>query len=156
MDLKQFKKEVEKIKKTAGSVVVALQLAQSTYGRITPEAVEIIADSFGQSRCTVYSTATFYHQFTFSPKGKNVIAVCMGTACFVCGAADILSAIEDELSIKAGEVTPDKLFSIEHNTRCVGRCDIAPVVMINDHIIERATVKEVVKQIKKIKSEVSQ
>lgn len=144
-----MKPDIQKIKKDTGSVVVALQYCQEKHGCITPEAVTIIADVFNKSRCEVYSTATFYHQFSFTPKGKNVIAVCMGTACFVCGAADILTKIENEFGIKAGHVTEDKMFSIEHNTRCVGRCDAAPVVMINDHMIEKATLNEVCKEIRK-------
>ena len=145
-----MKKEIEKIKKETGSVVVALQHAQSVDGYITKEAVALIADVFGKSQCEIYSTATFYHQFTFEPKGRNVISVCMGTACFVCGAGEILKKVEDELGIKAGEVTKDGKYSIEHNVRCIGRCDAAPVVMVNDKIIEKANIAEVMNDIKRI------
>lgn len=152
MDYKKFKQKVEKIKESTDSVVVALQAAQEAFNFITPKAVEIIADVFNQSRCTVYGTATFYHQFSFEPKGKNVVSVCMGTACFVCGAADIMTAVESELNIKAGDVTKDGLFSIEPNTRCVGNCAMAPIVVINDRQIEKATVKTVISEIQKIKN----
>ena len=152
MEKQQFKKEVEHIKKTTGSVVVALQSAQSAYGCITPDAVKIIADVFEQSRCAIYSVATFYHQFSFTPKGKNVIAVCMGTACFVCGAENLLKAVEDELGIKAGEATKDGLFSIEHNTRCVGRCDLAPVVTFNEEMLGKITIDELINKIKDVKN----
>ncbi|MDR0462445.1 MAG: NAD(P)H-dependent oxidoreductase subunit E [Christensenellaceae bacterium] len=145
-----MKKDIEKIFKSTNSVVVALQHAQSVDGYITKEAVALIADVFGKSQCEVYSTATFYHQFTFEKKGRNVISVCMGTACFVCGAGDILKKIEDELGIKAGEVTKDGKYSIEHNVRCVGKCDAAPVVMVGDKMIEKATVAEVVNEIKRL------
>jgi NADH:ubiquinone oxidoreductase subunit E len=150
--MKELKKAIEKIKKETGSVVVALQYAQGAQGFISEDAVAVIADVFGQSRCAVYGTATFYHQFSFAPKGKNVVSVCMGTACFVCGAEAILKAVEGELGIKAGEVTKDRLFSIEHNTRCVGRCDAAPVVLVNDRMIEKATVKGVIDELKILKS----
>jgi len=153
VEIQQFKKEVEHIKKTTGSVVVALQSAQGKFGCITVDAVRVIADVFEQSRCQVYSVATFYHQFSFTPKGKNVIAVCMGTACFVCGGEAILQAIEKELGIKAGEATKDGLFSIEHNTRCVGRCDIAPVVVINEEMIGNATADAVIAKIKSIRGD---
>ena len=149
----QFKKEIIKIKEKTGSVVVALQLCQESYGYITENAVAIIAEVFNQSRCAVYSVATFYHQFSFKPKGHNVIAVCMGTACFVLGAAELLKAIEEELDCKEGDMTSDGLFSIEHNTRCVGRCDIAPVVLINGRMIEKATIKGTIKQIRLIKKQ---
>ena len=145
-----MKQDIEKIYKDTGSVVVALQHAQNTDGYITDTAIATIADVFNKSRCEVYSTATFYHQFTFVPKGKYNISVCLGTACFVCGASDVLKKIEDELGIKAGGVTKDKKFSIEHNTRCVGRCDLAPVVMVNDTIIGKVTVEGVMNDIRKL------
>lgn len=145
-----MKQEIEKIRQETGSVVVALQHAQGVDGYITPEAVAIIADVFNKSRCEVYSVASFYHQFSFTKKGRNVISVCMGTACFVCGAEAIMKKIEDELGIHAGDVTADGKYSIEHNTRCVGRCDAAPVVMVNDKMIEKATVAEVMNDIRRI------
>jgi len=145
-----MKSEIKKIKKETDSVVVALQHAQSVDGYITKEAIAIIADEFGKSQCEVYSIATFYHQFTFAPKGRNVISVCMGTACFVCGAEAILKKIEDEFGIKAGEVTKDGKYSIEHNVRCVGRCDIAPVVVVNEHMIGKANIGSICDEIRKI------
>ena len=151
MNNNEFKKAIERVQTDTHSVVVALQLAQTTYGYITEDSVAIIADVFHVSRCTVYSTATFYHQFSFAPKGKYVISVCLGTACFVCGAQGILTSIEEELKIKAGEVTADGLFSIEHNTRCLGRCDAAPVVTINDEMLEKATADNVIKRLRELK-----
>ena len=148
-----FKTEIEKIKKETDSVVVALQHATEVDGFITEKAVEVIADVFDKSRCEVYGTASFYHQFSFAPKGKNRISVCMGTACFVCGAENIMNAVEDELGVKAGGVTKDRLFSIEENTRCVGACELAPVVIINDKVIGKATVRTVVAEIKRIRAE---
>ena len=145
-----MKTAIQKIFKETNSVVVALQHAQGIDGYITRDAVALIADVFGKSQCEVYSVATFYHQFTFAPKGRNVIAVCMGTACFVCGAEDLLHKIEDEFGIKAGQVTEDGKYSIEHNVRCVGRCDIAPVVVVNDVMIEKATIGSVCSEIKRL------
>ena len=145
-----MKKDIQKIRDKTNSVVVALQFFQERDGLVTPEAVGIIADVFDKSRCEVYSTATFYHQFSFAKKGRNVIAVCMGTACFVCGAEDIQRKIEEEFGIKAGEVTEDGKYSLEYNTRCVGRCDIAPVVVVNDVMIEKATINEVCSEIRKL------
>lgn len=146
----KFQKEVEKIK-SGGSVLVALQRAQETYGHITKDAVAVIADVFGVSRSSVYSVATFYHQFTFAPKGKNEIKICMGTACYVLGADTILRAIEDDLGIRAGGVTPDGQFSIEHNTRCVGDCANAPIVIINDKWYPKTTARKILLEIKKLR-----
>ena len=138
-----MRKEIEKIKKDTESVVVALQYVMATEGYISRAAVNLIAEVFNISATEVYSTASFYHQFSFTKKGKNVISVCMGTACFVLGAEGILRAVEKELGIREGEVTADGLFSIEKNTRCLGRCAGAPVVLINDQAYERATVESI-------------
>jgi NADH-quinone oxidoreductase subunit E len=150
---KEFHKKVEGIATQTGSVVVALQLAQKTYGYITEKAIEIISEVFNESRSTVYGTASFYHQFSFVPKGRNIISVCMGTACFVCGSENILRGVETELGIRAGEVTRDGLFSIEENTRCLGDCANAPIVTINDKVIRQATEDTVINEIRKIKTD---
>ncbi|MCL2569706.1 MAG: NAD(P)H-dependent oxidoreductase subunit E [Firmicutes bacterium] len=135
------------------SILTALQQAQEVYGYITPDAVAVVADVFEVSQSRVYSTATFYHQFTFAPRGKHVISVCMGTACYVLGAQEILNAIEDELGIKAGGVTTDGLFSIEHNTRCVGDCASAPIVIIGERWFNKTNTTKMLAVIRKIKKD---
>ena len=85
----------------------------------------------------------FYQQFSFTPQGKHVIAVCMGTACFIAGAEKILAMLKQELGISEGEVTADGKFSITKNTRCLGKCAAAPVVMIDEQIYENATVEQI-------------
>jgi len=146
----QFKKLAEK-EKSGGSVLTALQVAQDGYGYIHEGVITAIADVFNVSRSYVYGVATFYHQFTFAKKGKHNIQVCMGTACYVLGAEEILHAIEDELGIKAGGVTADGLFSIEHNTRCVGDCAVAPIVIIGDRWLTKTTTRQTLNEIKKLK-----
>jgi NADH-quinone oxidoreductase subunit E len=143
--------EIRRIKDETGSIVVALQYAMGADGHISRDAVAIIADVFNVSRSEVYSTASFYNQFTFEKKGKNVISVCLGTACFVCGGGEILRAAEECLGIKEGEVTPDGLFSIERNTRCLGRCAGAPVVQINDVFYENATSAKILEVLDELK-----
>lgn len=125
------------------SVIVALQKAMQESGYISSEAVNRIAEKFHVSPTQVYSVASFYQQFSFTPRGKNVIAVCMGTACFIAGAEAILAMLKDELGISEGEITADGKFSIQKNTRCLGLCASAPVVTINDKIFEHATVEQI-------------
>ena len=125
------------------SMIVALQKAMAQDGYITREAVQRIADEFHVSPTQVYSVASFYQQFSFTPRGKNVIAVCMGTACFIAGAEEILAMLKTELGISEGEITPDGKFSIQKNTRCLGKCAAAPVVTINDRVYEHATVEQI-------------
>ncbi|MDR1917374.1 MAG: NAD(P)H-dependent oxidoreductase subunit E [Christensenellaceae bacterium] len=138
-----MRKEIEKIKTETGSIVVALQYAMKHDGFISVKAVDIIAAVFGVSESEVYSTASFYNQFSFEQRGKNKISVCLGTACFVCGGAEILRAVEERLHIKEGGVTRDGLFSLERNVRCLGRCAGAPVVQINDTFYEKATKEQI-------------
>lgn len=125
------------------SIIVALQKEMQKAGFISREAVQRIAQEFAVSPTQVYSVASFYQQFTFVPQGKHVISVCLGTACFVAGAEKILAMLKQELGISEGEVTADGQFSIQKNTRCLGKCAAAPVVMIDDQIYENATVEQI-------------
>ncbi len=125
------------------SIIVALQQAMQQEGYISRDAVQRIAEQFHVSPTQVYSVASFYQQFSFTPQGKYVISVCMGTACFIAGAEKILTMLRQELGIGAGEITKDGKFSIQKNTRCLGKCAAAPVVMINDKVYEHATVEQI-------------
>jgi len=149
------KKDFQKKVKAEMSVLTALQLAQEEHGYITEDAIAIIADHFKVSRSHVFGVATFYAQFTFAKRGKYNIQVCMGTACYVLGAGDILSAIEDDLGIKAGQVTEDGLFSIEHNTRCVGDCAVAPIVIVGEHWLTKTTARQTLAYLKGIRKKES-
>lgn len=133
------------------SIIVALQKEMEQHGYISREAVDRIAKEFHVSPTQVYSVASFYQQFSFTPQGKNVISVCMGTACFIAGAEEILAMLKQELGIGEGEITADGKFSIQKNTRCLGKCAAAPVVMINDRVYENATaaqIKEVIHELR--------
>lgn len=125
------------------SIIVALQTAQASDKYLTRDAINAIAAQFHVSPSEVYSIASFYQQFTFTPQGEHVIAVCTGTACFISGAQAILAMLEQELGIKEGEVTADGKFSLAKNTRCLGRCAAAPVVQIDDVFYEHATVAQI-------------
>ncbi len=125
------------------SIIVALQKEMQKLGYISRDAVNQIAERFHVSPTHVYSVASFYQQFSFIPQGKNVIAVCTGTACFIAGAEKILTMLKEELGISEGEITPDGKFSIQKNTRCLGKCSTAPIVMINERVYENATVEQI-------------
>lgn len=81
----------------------------------------------------MYGVVTFYSQFSLTPKGKYRISVCLGTACYVKGAAEILDKLKERLSIDVGECTDDGLFSLD-SCRCIGACSLAPVVTINEEV----------------------
>jgi len=84
----------------------------------------------------VYGVATFYSQFSLEPRGKYVVGVCMGTACYVKGAKAILDGFVDKLHVEVGKTTPNLKFTIQ-DTRCIGACGLAPVIMINDDVYGR-------------------
>ena len=115
-----------------------LQDAQGIYGYLPIEVQQMIADALEISLSEVYGVATFYSQFSLTPKGQHQISVCLGTACYVKGADKVLEEIEDQLGIKAGQCTADRKFSID-TCRCVGACGLAPVIMIGDKVYGKVT-----------------
>jgi NADH:ubiquinone oxidoreductase subunit E len=131
--VKEFKRFLDDKKKTLGPLMPALQKAQETFGYLPKEILEMISKRLQVPLAEIYGVATFYSQFTFIPKGENKISVCLGTACYVKGAENILEEIEKQLGIKSGETTTDQRFSIS-SARCVGDCSIAPVILVNDEV----------------------
>jgi NADH-quinone oxidoreductase subunit E/NADP-reducing hydrogenase subunit HndA len=128
-----------------GGLMPVMQEAQGIYGYLPLEVQQMVADGLGVSLSEVYGVATFYSQFSLTPKGKHQISVCLGTACYVKGSDKILEAVENQLGIKSGECTPDGLFSID-SCRCIGACGLAPVMTIGEDVYG----KLVPDQVKKI------
>lgn len=138
----QLKEVIAAHKEQPGCLMPVLQQAQEIYGYLPIEVQEIVAEGLGISLSEVYGVATFYSQFRLNPKGIYRISICLGTACYVKGAAKVLEAVERKLGIQVGECTPDGLFSLE-SCRCVGACGLAPVMMINDEVFGRMTPEQV-------------
>ncbi len=149
---KQLRDFIAAHKHIPGALMPVLQEAQSIYGYLPQEVQQIIADGLDISTSEVYGVATFYSQFSLTPKGKYKISVCLGTACYVKGADKVLEKIEEILGIKSGECTPDGLFSIDA-CRCVGACGLAPVVMINDDVYGKLEPKDVQAMLDKYKED---
>lgn len=139
---KELMQIIEEHKQQRGGLMPVLQHAQEIYGYLPIEVQTIVAEGLGVSLSEVYGVATFYSQFSLTPKGDNRISVCLGTACYVKGADKVLEAIEEELGIKAGQCTPDGQFSIDC-ARCIGACGLAPVMMVNDDVYGRLTPKDI-------------
>lgn len=136
--LAQLKALIAESKDTPGCLMHILQEAQGIYGFLPIGVQKVIAEGLGISLSEVYGVATFYSQFSLTPKGKYRISVCLGTACYVKGSDKILEEIEKELGIKCGECTPDGLFSID-SCRCVGACGLAPVMMVGEDVYGKLT-----------------
>ena len=125
-----------------GELINILHGVQDTLGYLPKEVQELIALELGISAARVYGVVSFYSFFTMKPKGKYPISVCMGTACYVKGAGDVLERIQKRLGIEPGGTTPDGRFSLEA-TRCIGACGLAPVMTINDEVYGRLVPEDI-------------
>lgn len=125
-----------------GELINLLHAAQGLFGYLPREVQEIIAANLHIPVSRVYGVVTFYSFFTMTPKGKYPISVCMGTACYVRGAENVLDEFQRQLEIKIGETTADGLFSLDC-LRCVGACGLAPVVTIAGKVYGRMTPEKV-------------
>ena len=132
----QLKTLIADYKDAPGAIMPILQKAQAIYGYLPIEVQQIISDETGISMSEIYGIVSFYSQFVLNPKGEVAVSVCMGTACYVKGAGDILERISSILGIKPGEATPDGKFSLDA-TRCIGACGLAPVFLVNDDVYGR-------------------
>ncbi len=125
-----------------GELVTVLHKAQGIFGYLLREVQEFVAEKMDLPVAKVYGVVSFYSFFTMQPKGKYAINCCLGTACYVRGAEDIVAELEKELHIKAGQVTPDGRFSID-TLRCVGACGLAPVIIINGKVYGRVKASDI-------------
>ena len=125
-----------------GSMMPILQQAQEIYGYLPIEVQKIIARETGASIEEIYGVVSFYSQFKLNPNGKYAIAVCLGTACYVKGAQELIDAITKELGVEAGSTSSDGKYSLEA-TRCIGACGLAPVLTINGDVYGRLTAKDI-------------
>ena len=144
----QLKEVIAKHHDQPGGLMPTLQEAQGIYGYLPIEVQKMIADGLGVSLSEVFGVATFYSQFSLTPKGKHRISVCLGTACYVKGSGDIYDKLQEKLGIAGGECTPDGKFSLEA-CRCIGACGLAPVLTVNEDVYGRLTVDDVDKIISK-------
>lgn len=147
-NLDELKVIIDKHRETPGCLMQIMQEAQQKYGYLPIEVQDMIAIELDVPLTEVYGVSTFYSLFNLEPKGEFTVGVCLGTACYVKNAQDILDKISDKLGIKVGETTEDGKFTLEA-TRCVGACGLAPVMMINDDVYGRLQAKEVEEILKK-------
>ncbi|WP_315119519.1 NADH-quinone oxidoreductase subunit NuoE [uncultured Clostridium sp.] len=133
---------IDGLKNKEDALITVLHRAQKIFGYLPREVQNFIAEKLDVPVSKVYGVVTFYSYFNTEPKGKYVVSVCMGTACFVRGAGDVLHEFENKLNLKTGETTKDGMFTLDA-LRCVGACGLAPVVTINDKVYGHVTKDQV-------------
>ena len=131
-------------------LMMILSDIQKEYGYIPLEVQEIVSERTGVSVADIYGVVTFYSFFSLQPKGKYVIGVCMGTACYVKGAQQIIDKFSELIGIKPGETSADGMFTLDA-LRCIGACGIAPAVTINGKVYPKLTVDAVPQIVKEYK-----
>ena len=131
-------------------LMMILSDIQKEYGYIPLEVQEIVSQRTGISVAEIYGVVTFYSFFSLQPKGKYVIGCCLGTACYVKGAQQIIDKMSEVLGIKPGETTADGMFTLDA-LRCIGACGISPAVNINGKVYPKMTVDAVPALIEKYK-----
>ena len=123
-------------------LIMILSDIQKEFGYVPLEVQEIVSQRTGISVAEIYGVVTFYSFFSLEPKGKYVIGICLGTACYVKGAQQVCDQFCELLGIQPGQTTPDGLFTIDA-LRCIGACAAAPAVTINGRIFARVKVKDI-------------
>jgi NADH-quinone oxidoreductase E subunit len=130
VDMEKLERILAKYKGKEGALISVLQEVQQEFGYVPKETIDRIARALKLFPGQVYGVVTFYSQFYLTPRGRNTIKVCQGTACHVQGAKAVQGELEKKLGVKGGETTKDLKFTLE-TVRCLGTCFLAPVAMIN-------------------------
>ncbi len=119
-----------------GGLIAVLADVQARWGYLPEEALRAVARATGRPLADVYGIATFYSAFSLKPRGKHLICACLGTACHVRGGPGVVEEIERQLDIRAGETTPDGMFTLE-TVNCLGACALGPVVVVDGHYFSK-------------------
>lgn len=127
---------LEEYKDKSGNLIPVLQIAQGIYGYLPENVLKRIALALGKSYSEVAGVVGFYSFFSTVPRGKHLIRVCLGTACYVRGGKLVLDALKQELGIDVGGTTEDRLFSLDVG-RCFGACGLAPTIMVGEEVRQR-------------------
>jgi NADH-quinone oxidoreductase subunit E len=134
------------------ALIAVLQEIENLYGYLPAWTLRQVSEKLGVPLIQVYGVASFYDAFHLTPRGKHVIRVCLGTACYLRGSTRVLEALERELGIKDGETTPDLEFSIQ-SVRCLGACALAPVTIIDERYFDKMTPTKINSVLKRVQEE---
>jgi len=148
MDKESLRQLLEKHESEPGALIPILQEIQESFGYLPEETLVFVSEEVGIPLGKIYGVVTFYSQFYLSPRGKNIIRVCHGTACHIGGAERISEAVSEELGVGEGATTEDGEFTVER-VACLGCCSLAPCVMVNDETHARLSPRKIKRIVKK-------
>ncbi|MCA0384642.1 MAG: NAD(P)H-dependent oxidoreductase subunit E [Firmicutes bacterium] len=147
-NFEKLHKVIDEHKDMQGPLMPILHEAQHIFGAIPIEVQKVISDKLNVPLAEIYGVVTFYSQFTLEPKGDYLISVCLGTACYVRGAQQLIDKIAEMTGVSVGKTSSDGKFSLEA-TRCIGACGLAPVLTVNEDVYGRLTLEDIPGIIKK-------
>ncbi len=134
--LKQLDDMLDEYVGKEGSLIPVLQTAQNMFGYLPEQALKLISTKLDIPYSEVTGVVSFYSFFSTVPRGKHLVRVCLGTACYVRGGKEVLAALKKEMGIDVGQTTEDRVFSLDIG-RCFGACGLAPVIMVDDDTHQR-------------------
>ncbi len=155
MDNKELYQKIDEIiaaQRADKPIVAILQDVQEEYRYLPREAFDYLSKQLGVSLAKLYSVATFYENFSLSPKGKYVIKICDGTACHVRKSIPILDALRKELGLVGDKKTTDDLMFTVETVSCLGACGLAPVLTVNDKVYPAMTPESAVEMLNELKT----
>jgi len=138
-----------------GALIMALHDLQDRFGYVPREAAMRLAKEMDVPLARIYEVITFYNYFKLKSPGKNVVSVCLGTACYLKGGPQILDAVANRLGIQPGETTKDNEFHLQ-TVRCLGCCGLAPVVTVNGQILTKAKPEDIADRVCECAAKMSQ
>lgn len=151
--LDELREVVDKYKGLKGITIPILQDIQEQFGYLPEDAVVWTADRLGIPRSKFFGVATFYSQFYMTPRGRNIITVCSGTACHVKGSEKIHDRLVRDLDLSPGQNTTDDFNFTLEKVNCVGACSISPVVIINKKVNGKAVASKITRQVQNLAKE---
>ncbi len=149
-DLLKFQlidKALKKHQYQQDALIEVLHTAQETFGHLAEDILDYVSLQLKLPPSWVYGVATFYNFFSLDPQGEHVCVVCMGTACYVKGAGEIVAELEKEFSIKSGTTTEDGKLSL-HSARCLGNCSLAPMLTLNGEVLGKQSAESTIAAIR--------
>ncbi|MFA4886535.1 MAG: NAD(P)H-dependent oxidoreductase subunit E [Desulfotomaculaceae bacterium] len=145
---KELDQVISRYSKEPGQLIRILQKAQDIFGCLSEEVQSYIAEKTENPVSEVNGVVTFYSLFSTEPKGEHTFNLCMGTACYVKGAQELMDTLKEQFKVDEGETTEDRLFTLK-STRCIGACGLAPVLVADGNVHGKTSAGEITKIIQK-------